>query len=233
MRTFPGFPHKMRFTPIPDLFFTALLPYIDDAAELKTTLHIFWALYHKRGYPRFVTYRELLRDKMLMGGIKEAETLRQSLDLATRRGTILHLALEQDGEQEDLYFLNTESGRMAVGKIQRGELTLGQLTVKGEPYTSEEKPPDIFTLYEQNIGLLTPMIAEELQEAEKLYPPTWVEEAFKEAVVLNKRKWRYIARILERWAAEGKEHGKPGRDSEEAEDSDKYIRGKYGHLVRR
>jgi DNA replication protein len=82
------------------------------------------------------------------------------------------------------------------------------------PGVSGHQPPavNIFTLYEQNIGMITPMIAEELKEAEKLYPPRWIEEAFKEAVTLNKRSWRYIARILERWASEGKDSGEHKRD---------------------
>ena len=76
------------------------------------------------------------------------------------------------------------------------------------------------------------MIAEELKEAEKLYPAEWIESAFKEAVTLNKRSWRYIARILERWAIEGKDDGKPGRDFKKEDDREKYIRGKYGHMVK-
>ena len=80
--------------------------------------------------------------------------------------------------------------------------------------------------------MLTPMIADERKEAEKQYPAGWLEDAFREAVELNKRNWRYVARILERWSAEGKDNGKPERHSEKT-DSDKYIRGKYGHLVKR
>jgi DnaD/phage-associated family protein len=55
------------------------------------------------------------------------------------------------------------------------------------------------------------MIADELKEAEELYPSTWIEEAFREAVSQNKRTWRYIARILERWEREGRTDGEPGR----------------------
>jgi DnaD/phage-associated family protein len=91
---------------------------------------------------------------------------------------------------------------------------------------------NIFTLYEQNIGMITPMIAEELKEAEKLYPPLWIEEAFKEAVTLNKRSWKYIARILERWTSEGKDSGEYKRDIKKG-GPNKYIKGKYGHLVKR
>lgn len=223
MKNFAGFPTKMRFTPLPNLFFSAILPQIDDIAELKSTLYIFWLLYQKRGYPRYVTYRELLE----VGKSTPDEALRRGLELATKRGTILHLTLERNGKLEDLYFPNTEADRQAIAKIQSGELPVAGLP-KGEPQAPLEQP-NIFVLYEQNIGMLTPMIAEELREAEKLYPASWIEDAFKEAVSLNKRSWRYIARILERWASEGKDHGELGRDSKK----DKYIKGKYGHLVRR
>ena len=57
------------------------------------------------------------------------------------------------------------------------------------------------------------MIADELREAEELYPEDWIEDAFREAVGQNKRSWRYIARILERWEHEGRGHGQPGRHS--------------------
>ena len=109
------------------------------------------------------------------------EVLRHALKLAIQRGTILHLALEKDGRTEDLYFLNTENDRRTLDKIESGELPLGPLP-KGEPYSASARDfsastqstavehPNIFSLYEQNIGMLTPMIAEELKEAEKLYP---------------------------------------------------------------
>jgi len=71
-----------------------------------------------------------------------------------------------------------------------------------------------------------------LKEAEKLYPAPWIEEAFREAVSLNKRNWRYIARILERWSLEGKGSGESGRDSKKERGPSRYLRGRYGHLVR-
>ena len=42
-------------------------------------------------------------------------------------------------------------------------------------------------LYEENIGLLTPLVAESLTEAERRYPHQWIREAFKEATSRNKR----------------------------------------------
>ena len=99
MEQFRGFPARMQFTPVPNLFFSRLLPQISDMAELKTTLHILETLYHKRGYPRFVTYRELLANKSLMSSLRQVskpadEVLRNALGMATKRGTILHLALD-------------------------------------------------------------------------------------------------------------------------------------------
>ncbi len=236
MEQFKGFPAKMQFTPLPNLFFSRLLPQISDIIELKTTLHILWALYHKRGYPRFITYRELLSNTSLMSSFRErekspGEALRQALEMATKRGTILHIALDKDEVPEDIYFLNTKSDRQVMAKIQSGELILSGLKAEGQADIETEELPDIFTLYEQNIGMLTPMIAEELRDAEKLYPVTWVKAAIREAVALNKRNWRYIAKILERWSAEGRSDGKYRRDSKT--DPDKYIKGKYGHMVRR
>ena len=237
MEQFKGFPSKMRFTSVPDFFLTKLLPQISDITELKTTLHIFQALYHKRGYPRFTTYKELLGNKSLMSSLKEDvkppdEVLRHALEMATKRGTILHLALDRDGVPEDIYFLNTESDRQVISKIQNGDLRLSGLKAKEPAYVDTGEPPDIFSLYEQNIGMLTPLIADELRDAEQLYPQYWIRDAIKEAVALNKRSWRYIAKILENWSAEGKSDGTHRRDTKKT-DPDKYIKGKYGHTVQR
>jgi DNA replication protein len=231
---FPGFPARSSFTPLPNLLFSRLLSQMGSLAELKVVLHIFWRLYQKRGTPRFVTYRELAGDKTLMEGMDEAENddaLRGALASAVERGVLLHLPLEREGEPEDVYFVNTEANREVIARVENGELSLGALP-RTQPYVKEERP-NVFTLYEQNIGMLTPMIAEELKEAEEMYPAPWIEDAFREAVSLNKRSWRYIARILQRWSSEGKESGESRRDSKKKRDPDRYVKGKYGHLVER
>ena len=236
MKPFKGFPAKMQFTPIPNIFFSQLLPEISDTAELITTLHMLVILYRKRGYPRFASFTELSSDSNLMNSLKKAgasprELLCRTLKMATQRGTIIHLALEREGERQDIYFLNTESDRKAVNRIKMGELELTGLKVKEKSEIHTEEPADIFTLYEENIGMLTPMLAEELKEAENLYPAAWINKAIKEAVSLNKRNWRYISRILEHWHKEGKSHGAHQRDLEKEEQT-KYINQKYGHIVR-
>lgn len=238
MKEFSGFPARMQFTSIPNVFFSSLLPQISDIAELKTTLHIFELLYRKRGYPRFTTYKELLDSASLISSLRQGtkppdEALREALEMAVKRGTILHLVLDRNGTPEDIYFLNTESDRRAIIKIKNGELALAGLGVNETTYRAAEMEPapNIYTLYEENIGMLTPIIAEELRDAEKLYPEAWIRDAIKEAA-LGKKGWRYIARILERWSAEGKSDGTYQRDFKKT-DPDKYVKGKYGHLVQR
>ncbi len=233
-REFRGFPARTNFTPIPNSFFSALLPRIDDLAELKVTLYIFWALYRQKGYPRFVTYSELRGDEALMAGINGDDTaedqLQQALERAVRRGTLLSLRIEKDEEVDGLYFLNSEEDRRAIVQIESGQIQLDGI-VRIEPASTEARP-NIFALYEQHIGLLTPMIAEDLKEAENIYPGSWIEDAFREAVDLNKRNWRYISRILERWASEGKGDGRTGKNSKADTDPKEFLR-KYGNTIRR
>ena len=238
MNKFSGFPAKMEFTPIPNPFFSGPLTEISDIAELKATLFVLAVLYRKRGYPRFVTYRELESNASLMRSLKNQEAppekaLHQALEQATKRGTLLHLSMKKDETDEDIYLLNTEKNREVLSRIESGELELKGLEVYLTASTEIRESPDVFTLYEENVGMLTPLIAEELKEAEKLYPKGWIRDAISEAVSLNKRNWRYIEAILERWSSEGRTDGTYKRDSKEKADPDKFIKGKYGHMVRR
>lgn len=234
MKGFSGFPAgKVHFTPLPNLFFSKLLPAIDDLAEMKVTLHIFWLLHQKKGYLRYVSQRELEADGVLLGGLRgmgqePEECLGQALERAVARGTLLRVTAQQGDERNDWYFINTDAGRKAVEKIRRGELEIEAVVLPSEVRLEVERP-NIFVLYEQNIGLLTPLIAEELRDAEKTYPADWIEEAFRIAVERNARHWRYVCSILERWAAEGKDREKVGRGPEE--DRRRYIEGKYAEYI--
>lgn len=67
----------------------------------------------------------------------------------------------------------------------------------------QETKPNLFKLYESNIGPLTPLIADMLKDAENLYPMQYVEAAMKEAVANNKRNWKYVEAIVKRYMTEG------------------------------
>ncbi len=227
MKPFQGFPAKTGYTPLPNPFFTSLLPDIEDLAELRVSLHLFRLLYQKRGYPRFVTLGEVVQEPGLGDGGEEG--LRQALEAACRRGTFLTLTVEREGRRHQLFFMNDPQGQEAVARVARGELPLGEIAA---PETPPPAPtPNIFALYEDNIGLIAPLVADELKAAEERYPGQWIEEAFREAVSHNKRRWSYVARILERWAEEGREDGKTGRGFEE--DAAKYARWIQGRAPHR
>ena len=95
------------------------------------------------------------------------------------------------------------------------KVLLGDLQLAGGELLAERaepgKRPNIFVLYEQNIGLLQPIIADELKDAESNYPQDWIEDAFRIAAENNVRSWRYVRAILQRWAAEGKDSGRGGK----------------------
>ncbi len=250
--SFTGFPSgKNPFVPIPEVFFTQVLPEIEDSAELKVTLHLFWLLAQKQGNPRCTSDRELLSDATLLRGLRRRgdprpaeERLRQGLEQAVARGTILriHLKLMSEGrdgaETITWYFFNTSRSRKVVAELQGAEMIPVRLLNSVEEQTQQESQenaqtieqsiekaytggsnrehinrqaqvqierPNIFVLYEQNISLLSPLIAEELKDAADHYPAEWIEAAFREAVQQNKRKWSYIRAILRRWETEGRQ----------------------------
>ncbi len=208
---FSGFPRGVRSTPVPNPVFGELLEQVDDLAEMRCTLRLVWLLHQKKGSPRWVSHRELMDDRALLraasagGGDAEAE-VRRGLGLALRRGTILASRGADAGSEQ--YTLNTEEGRRAAasGAADGADGDAGTTAWEGPG-----ERPNIYGLYEDNIGMLSPMIAEELREAEELYPQSWIEDAFREAVRANRRSWRYVSAILERWEREGRSDGEPGR----------------------
>jgi DNA replication protein len=235
MKEFNGFPSnaRMEFTPIPNVFFSDLLAGINDMNELKTALHVMAVLYRKKGYPRYVSFSELMENASLMQALHGSEeSLREALKKAVATGTLLSLTVAGDSADENVYFLNDDTGRQALAKIDSGELKLPGWKAAARVSVQAEALPDIFTLYEQNIGMLTPMIADELRDAEKLYPPDWIRDAIKEAVLHNKRNIKYINKILENWSSKGRGDGTHQRHIKKA-DPNKFISGKYGRIVHR
>ncbi|MFH0942447.1 MAG: DnaD domain protein [Chloroflexota bacterium] len=237
MKKFSGFPARMEFSALPNLFYSAILPHISDINELKVTIYLFKELLRKRGQLRFVSLGEMkansgLRNGLICGERPFEAVLSGALAMAVERGVFLELAAARDGTEEKLYFLNSEASRQAIEKVKSGELALDGLK-PAAPALETPEPADIFSLYEENIGMLTPIIADQLKQAEQDYPLAWIKEAIEEAVLYNKRQWRYIARILENWSQEGKSHGTHRRDSAEKTGTRKYFTGKYGHMVQR
>ena len=137
------------------------------------------------------------------------------------------LTLERDGTTAEIYFLNAPADRRARDAVRDGAVDVGA-PVRRDAVPSDLARSNIYALYESLIGTISPLVSDELAEAERLYPPEWLERAFREAAAQNARSWRYVSRILERWAAEGLDHEKT--DGDPAGDA-RYFRGKYGRIL--
>ena len=194
---FKGFSDSETFTPVPDTFFHQLLREIDDVDELKVTLCAIWRSRHMEGTVHY------LREDDFTGCVLHPI---QGLEKAVSRGTLLRV--QKDGAE--LFFLNSPRGRAAAEAYKRGEWEPGKV-----PSAPPPERPNIFKLYEENIGPLTPLIADALKDAEQTHPPEKVAEALEIAVKSNKRNWKYVEAILARWKEEGYAKKQDRRDPQE------------------
>lgn len=214
MKTFKGFTSSESFAQLPDTFFHQLLNQIDDVAELKVTLYALWRMQQMDGPSRALRESDFRTDDLGLS----AEQVRSGLERAVRRGSLLRPREGADA----LYFLNSPRGRVAANAVLHGEDVDASVAAVFEH-------PNIFRLYEENIGPLTPLIADALKDAEETYSPEWIAESIELAVKHNKRSWKYCEAILKRWKDEGRGKKQDRRDAEK--DRDKYIKGEYADYI--
>ena len=222
---FQGFSSKKtRIIPIPEAFFTELLAEVNSLAELKVILYAFWFLSRQESSLQFFTLEDLLSDEVLYNALQpEAEAQIQ----AGLKAAVDHNCLIKAVTPEQVYYLlNTPRGRAALQAIQAGE-SLPDTSHRPLTRLKAERP-NIFRLYEENIGPLTPLMSEMLQDAESTYPVGWIEDAIRISVERNVRNWRYIDAILQAWQKDGRDE-KARRDDEE--DRRKYIEEQYGDII--
>lgn len=219
-RSFSGFVEGQADpTPIPHGFFTDLLPEIDDLGELRLILYACWALARRSPEHRYLRRQDFSADQRLMSSLArvpaEAEArLDQAIDRCVSRGSLLRVAPAGGPPTESYLFLNTPRGRAAAEGLARGDWKpTGEALAPVELMLDR---PNIFNLYEQNIGPLTPMLAERLREAQAAFPPAWIEDALRIAVENNVRKWSYVQAILDDWGRRGRDDREDRGDSEKA-----------------
>jgi len=219
MNKFRGFTDSETFTQLPDAFFHQLLKEIDDAAELKVTLYFLWRAEHIEG-----PFKALCETDFEPKDIGlTADEIRLGLEKAVKRGSLL----KSEHEADVFYFLNSPRGRAAAEAFAKGQWRKSAGLLSAPPV----ERPNIFKLYEENIGPLTPLIADALKDAEELYQEEWFEDAFTIAVKNNKRNWRYVEAILKRW----KEEGKNGKKDQQNPDkgSERYTDGQFSEFLKR
>ncbi len=210
--SFEGFSGNQGFSPLPNEFFHHLLREVDDLNELKATIYALWLVANMEGtaHPLFMS------DFVEELGAEEAAS---GLAKAVLRGSMLKVTREAD---EDIYFINSPRGRASAEAARAGSWVPERKT--SMPPISV---PNIFRLYEENIGPLTPMMADTLRDAEEEYEFEKIKKAMELAVQANVRNWRYVDAILKRWKEDG--YDKDRRDDQK--DRQRYAEGKYADFL--
>ncbi|MBL8097781.1 MAG: DnaD domain protein [Anaerolineales bacterium] len=214
MSKFDGFNSSETFTQIPDSFIQ-LISEIDDVAELKVTLYAIYRIEHLEGNFRGLSEADFDSESL---GLKKKEIM-LGLKKAIERGTML----KSENEAQVFYFLNSPRGRLSAEAFAKGQIKSTQNYVPNKS--------NVFKLYEENIGALTPLIADMLREAEQIYPGAWFEEAFEIAVSRNVRNWKYVQAILARWKENGKDERRDSKDI--IQDAKRYTEGEFSEFFKR
>lgn len=209
MPPFEGFSASETFTSVPDSLFR-MLGDITDLDELRSILYVLWRIEHMEGAFRQICRSEMVEDEEFMRGIT-LERLDAGLQKAVDRGVLLRVGNPDGG----FYFLNSPRGRAAAEALKSGDWRASAR--RSQP---PRVLPNIYKLYEENIGPLTPMIAEALKDAEQTYAPDWIADAIEQSAKLNKRNWKYIEAILRRWKEEGRAEKQDRRDTEASRGGD-------------
>lgn len=228
------FPRGVQFTPVPNPLLANLLEEITDIAELKVTLRAIWALHRKKTPLPYITAKELYEDRSVASmldahGDQLEHAVDTALKLAVQRGTLLNVP-SGDGS-ESRFLLNTEPVRAEL--VRKGvtipaqvEHTAGPGVETQQAESHPELHQGVFRVYEENIGAMSPLIAESITAALQEHPESDVIDAIRVAVEANARSWKYVKAVLQRWAVDGRDRrdtdGKPERHSE-ANHSDEFI----------
>jgi DnaD/phage-associated family protein len=214
---FNGFPDDdSSLVRLPEVFFTLLLEQIDDLNPLRLLLYLFWHSEQQHGNVHYWRWDDLRADPSLVRMLGNEDGLMLALQGLIALGAVLKAEIEWMAEI--YYFLNSPQGRAAVLAIENGEWQ--DVHQDQQPIHLPEETPNIFQLYEENIGVITPMLAEILKEDEKTYPAAWIKEAIEIAVTRNVRSWKYVQGILKRWHKEG--HGNEQNRRDDSQDPERY-----------
>ncbi|MFN8524888.1 MAG: DnaD domain protein [Chloroflexota bacterium] len=238
-RSLEGFADRLELVPVPAAFLGALLRDVHSLAELKLTLIAWRHIHAHRGSPKLVRSSELLADRALLEAITTnpdhdpARAVSDALTAAVARGTFVTVDVRVGEGADTCVLLNTAANRRIVQEAARGVRALGPFEPVAERPEARQAGGrgEVFELYEQNIGLLTPLVAEEIREAQELYPADWIADALREAAANNKRSWRYVQRILENWSARGRgSNGAHRRHAGTASPPRSYLEGSFGRI---
>ena len=186
-------------TSIPNDFFRTVMPVIQDANLLKLCLYLLWKANMVGDYHISFSAEGILLDKIFSDGLAGDSNDRPALIDALLQQAVeknILLVWQSDQHAQGRYFINCQDGQVALKQASLG--------ARSSHITLDQIKPNIYKVYEENIGPLTPLIADMLRDAEAAYPAEWIKEAMEIAVENNVRRWRYVESILDRWKKEGR-----------------------------
>jgi DNA replication protein len=209
VKKFQGFPSGVtQLTEFPEIFFVDLLPEIDNLNEMKITLYAFWYIQQLVGDIRYMKLSEMRKDTVLKKALGQTEGIGNYYDIldislgrAVDRGSLL--MVDGKNKKDRFYFINTPRSTAIIDGYEKGQWDLDSSSQQ-QLVGLDLNKPDIYKLYENNIGLITPIIADQLKAAGEEYPLDWIEDAIRIAVENNVRRWTYISRILASWNERGR-----------------------------
>ena len=206
-----------------DSLFDYLISRVADVKALKVSLTLISMIDDNEPKPigeNYLINHDILNEGLLLN----KHSIRTGINSALQDKAIIKMYNQNDESKQPFYTVNLKPWLKAANLLgYYAEASTDSTSQK--PTISTElinEQINIYRLYEQHIGTITPSVSEELKEAEGLYDPQWITEAFKIALASEKNNWRYISTILSRWNLEGKKDGKFRRHIKET-DNNKYI----------
>ena len=204
-----GFPLSDDYavTRVPNAVLGRVLAGIEDLDVVKLVLRAVWLLERGSGYPRSILGEQLKADRVLSVVFENESDFEAALDQAVVRGVLARVSIGGI----DRLMLNTESARRVSSDVT------GSVTDEDEEGNGWDIPAsrsagaNAFRAYEENIGVLSPMIRESILSSLEDFTDEEITQAIRIAVENESRSWSFVAGVLRRWAREGIPHER--RDS--------------------
>ena len=201
-------------TRVPNAVLSAVLDEVEEAETVKLILRAVWLLERKRGFPASITVNELRHDRVLIRVFKSEERFDAALDQSLNLGVLIKFELNN----ADALMLNTVSATRQVKHV-KGRKSEKIEEVGWAASVGSEMPEDAFRAYEENIGLLSPMIRENITAALQDFSDEDIIEAIRITVENESRSWSFIAGVLRKWARDGVPNDRRTRTPRGSEDT--------------
>ena len=205
-----GFPLSDDYgaTRVPNAILGRVLAEVEDLRTLKLILRAIWLLERQRGFPRYISTEDLRRDRVVSRLIHDESELAECLNSAKSQGVLIEVSVNGN----ECLMLNTESAERASFDVISPAGTPENESGWDSPTTSTS-PPDAFRAYEENIGVLSPMIRENILSALEDFTDEDITYAVRIAVENESRSWSFVAGVLRRWLRDGVPHERNDRQS--------------------